>query len=104
MNDMYSLTDRIFKMITIDQINPWWISSYHTKKSNQIKASRKSFARLETNSFTHNLLTGLYATSFNQNGTKDWLEPAKLALHVAGIFYLLTFESFCILKHTAKCG
>jgi len=82
-------------MITIDQINPWWISSYHTKKkSNQIKVSRKSFARLETNSFTHNLLTGLYATSFNQNGTKAWLEPAKLALHVAGIFYLLILNHF----------
>jgi hypothetical protein len=49
-------------MITIDQINPWWISSYHTKKSNQIKVSRKSFARLETKSLTQNLLTGLYAT------------------------------------------
>ena len=56
--------------------------------------SRKTSARLETNSFTHNLLTGLYATHCNQNGTKDWLEPAKLAPHVAGIFYLLTLNHF----------
>ena len=56
--------------------------------------SRKSSARLETNSFTHNLLTGLYATHCNQNGTKDWLEPLKLALHVAGIFYLLILNHF----------
>ena len=64
------------------------------EKTNQIYFSRKSSARLEANSFTHNLLTGLYATSFNQNGTKDWLEPAKLALHVAGIFYLLILNHF----------
>ena len=64
------------------------------KKRIKFTFSRKSSARLETNSFTHNSLTGLYATHCNQNGTKDWLEPAKLALHIAGIFYLLILNHF----------
>jgi hypothetical protein len=64
------------------------------KKRIKFIFSRKTSARFETNSFTHNLLTGLYATHCNQNGTKDWLEPAKLVPHVAGIFYLLILNHF----------
>ena len=67
------------------------------KKRIKFIFSRKS-ARLETNSFTHNLLTGLYATHCNQNGTKDSLEPCSWNI------LSVDFESFCILKHTAKCG
>ena len=76
------------------QINTETMINDKFGKNHQIYFSRKSSARLETNSFTHNLLTGLYATHCNQNGTKDWLEPAKLALHVAGIFYLLILNHF----------